>query len=253
MLRIRAFLGANIGVLFIYFILYAVLFVFSLYLQNFLLLGLSTLSAGLVLLPITLTMFVCSLFVEQLIKPLGRKGTAGLGFLILAIGLYLVSQRSLLNSTVSDLWLPFLLIGVGLGLPAAPLLGAGVSAVREESAGEAAGLLTLSHYIGGALGVAISGSIYTHISMASVARLLQKGRLSGFERASLDKILAGNERHALQALSHLHSLYRHEFVYAGERGITQAFDSSTKLLAVAALIGLLSTVICLPRRSRRDH
>jgi MFS family permease len=50
--------------------------------------------------------------------------------------------------------------GAGLGLLVVPLVGVVLSAVEGEEAGEASGVFSTAQQLGGALGVAIAGTIF---------------------------------------------------------------------------------------------
>ena len=58
----------------------------------------------------------------------------------------------------------FLLFGLGLGLFATPSTDTAISHSPEEKVGVASGIYKMASSIGGAFGVAISGSIYSIFS-----------------------------------------------------------------------------------------
>ena len=146
------------------FVMYGILFVEAVYLQNSLALGAFT--AGVVITPFTLTPTIVS-------RLLGRRNglsylrpRIALGFALAAIG-----SAVLMSSTVyPNLWL----IAVGLGLLGAamgsimPAMTAGVLISSDpKNSGLASGLLNSARQVGGTLGVALLGTIMGSFSLAT--------------------------------------------------------------------------------------
>lgn len=132
------------------------LFLASLYLQ--MTRGLSSVHAGLCLLPIAAGLILCS--------PLsGRMVAAGHArWSLVGSGLSLSAAALLLSDLAVTTPLPqlltaFGLIGVGFGLVNAPITNAAVSGMPRAQAGVAAAIAATSRQIGATLGVAISGMI----------------------------------------------------------------------------------------------
>ena len=83
------------------FVLFSVFYVYNLYLQNDLLFDYSAVKSGAALLPLSMALFAVSLVVGRLVLRFGVRGPVTVGFLAMALGLYLVSMVDV-GSTYAD-------------------------------------------------------------------------------------------------------------------------------------------------------
>ncbi|MFD5091790.1 MFS transporter [Amycolatopsis thailandensis] len=130
--------------------------VFTLYLQ--LGLGFSPLKAGLTGVPMSLGMIV-GMGLVQVVRKHGRK-VLHTGALIMAAGV--VALLSLLGPEAGP-WLlapALVVVGIGSGLIMGPYFEIALSAVEPSEAGSASGALTSLQQVGGALGMALLGTVF---------------------------------------------------------------------------------------------
>jgi EmrB/QacA subfamily drug resistance transporter len=128
------------------------------YLQN--VLGHSATVSGLLLLPVTAPMIVISPLAGRLIARFGARGLMTAGMLCGVAGL--VVQTRITDSSGYGLVLPgFLLFGVALGLVYAPMSNAAMAAMPRAKAGIASGVLAMNRVMAGALGLAVTGAVFT--------------------------------------------------------------------------------------------
>ncbi len=78
---------------------------------------------------------------------------------LIAIALLWLGQVPVDGSYLSDLLVPMVIAAVGLGFAFVPVTIAAVSGVSENESGLASGLINTSQQIGGALGLAVLGTI----------------------------------------------------------------------------------------------
>lgn len=134
--------------------------VLALYLQRGL--GLDALRAGLVFTQLALGYLVTSFAGGPLVRRFGRAALAA-GALVMAAGLgllALVVQLAGTTGSVALLTPPLLVIGAGMGMVMAPLIGVILAGVEPRHAGTASGLLATAQQVGNALGVAIVGVVF---------------------------------------------------------------------------------------------
>ncbi|WET77463.1 MFS transporter [Amycolatopsis sp. QT-25] len=130
--------------------------VFTLYLQ--LGLGFSPLEAGLTGVPMSLGMIV-GMGLVQVVRKHGRK-VLHTGALIMAAG---VVALLLLLGPETGPWLlapALLVVGIGSGLIMGPYFEIALSGVEPSEAGSASGALTSLQQVGGALGMALLGTVF---------------------------------------------------------------------------------------------
>jgi EmrB/QacA subfamily drug resistance transporter len=133
-----------------------VLYLIVLYFQNDM--GYSTLQAGLRTLPLTLTQALTAANAGRLDRMLGARAKMTVGMLLLSAGLFGLAQIQVTTS-YSAIW-PFqVLLGLGMGLVMPAVAAAGMAAVDPEQSGIASGVINASRQVGGALGIAVLGSI----------------------------------------------------------------------------------------------
>jgi EmrB/QacA subfamily drug resistance transporter len=154
---VPAFRGAVIGTIGMTFGMYGVLFLLPLTWQST---GhLSTLAAGLALMPMALVFVLVSPFSGAGTRCWGvRTMTCG-GVLVIASGLAMIGLFADIPSLIfTETGLA--LTGLGMGMATGPLMGAAVGAVQTARAGTASSLINVARMTGATLGVAILGAIY---------------------------------------------------------------------------------------------
>lgn len=161
--------GANIVGLLLGIIVFSMFFLLSLYMQQ--VLGFSALKTGVGYLAVALTAVVASGVAQALVTRMGVKPILAVGMAANLAGLIWFSQIPVDGSYMTNLFGPFLLIGVGLGFSFVPVSIAALAGVPAQEAGLASGLINTSQQIGGALGVAI----LTTVSTTRTENLLESG------------------------------------------------------------------------------
>lgn len=146
-------------------------------------LGFSALDSGLTFTPIGVGFIIGSLSSPRLVKRVGRY-TMSIGFVTASIGLALMelAVRTYGTSIVDlNLFIPFLITGLGFGLGMAPLMGTVLAGVKREDTGIASGLLSTAIRIGIAIGVGVYGMLFFSLAGSSGAATLASKYLYAFE------------------------------------------------------------------------
>jgi EmrB/QacA subfamily drug resistance transporter len=250
--RRPAFLAANVGTFMVTFVLFAVFYVYNLYLQDDLLFDYSAVKSGAALLPLSLALFGVSLVVGRLVQRFGARGPVTVGFLGTALGLYLVSQVDV-GSTYADLWPGFLIAGLGMGLVNGPTSAAAVSAVPEDRAGEASGVVNMARYLGGAFGVAVTAVVYGGVGIAKLNDHLGADRVTSAQERQLDQLLSGDPAGLNHALAGFSPAQAADFKAAAKLAVVDAFGAANRVMIVAAMIGAVSAAVLLRVRHPRHH
>jgi len=148
---IRSFLMAGLG---------TTLFLGALYLEN--VLGYSPIQTGLGFLPISLVMGLMSVGITaRLVTTFGAKRVLVPGMIAATTGLLLLTRVGPGSSFVTVLAPAFALIGFGAGTSFMPLLSIAMSDVPDTDAGLGSGIVNVSMQMGGALGLAVLGTVAT--------------------------------------------------------------------------------------------
>ena len=249
--RNRSFLGSNLGTMLSTFVLIAALFIMNLYLQNPLLLDSSAIGAGAALLPMSLLLFSLSLVVARITGRFGVRWTLGAGFAAQAVALWMLSDVHA-SATYGALWPPLSLFGIGLGLTFAPVSGVGVSALPEDKAGEASGVINMSRYVGGAVGVAVIASVTAGVAASRLGDLTAEAGHPAV-RAKLEVALAGAPATEASLLSGLPRGARTTFTGAAREASLAGFSAGLRATAGVALLTAILWVVLVSTHRTRVH
>jgi EmrB/QacA subfamily drug resistance transporter len=155
--RVRTLTGANVVGLLVGASLFAMFFFLSRYMQQ--VLGYDALKAGLSYLPLALAIIVSAGVASQLVTKLGFKPVLIAGMALVTVALLWFAQVPVDGNYVRDLLAPMVIAAVGLGFAFVPVTIAAVSNISADDSGLASGLINTSQQVGGALGLAILGTI----------------------------------------------------------------------------------------------
>jgi EmrB/QacA subfamily drug resistance transporter len=137
--------------------LFGGLFVQSQFLQFKL--GYSPLQAGLRILPVAAALVVSSPFALLAVRFAGAKVTAAVGLAAIAGGLWQTSVAATATATYWDVLPGMLIVGIGAGLMLSTATNSLVGSLPQEEAGVGSAANGVSIQVGGALGVAVIGSV----------------------------------------------------------------------------------------------
>ncbi|HVS06955.1 MAG TPA: MFS transporter [Candidatus Dormibacteraeota bacterium] len=136
---------------------FGVFFFLTQFVQN--ILGFSPLVAGVAFLPLTAAIIITAQIVARLVGRFGPRPFITIGPLLVATGLFWLSQINDQTSYLTGLVGPMLLIAVGMGNIFVPLTLMAVAGTTSEESGLASALLNVGQQIGGSIGIALLGTI----------------------------------------------------------------------------------------------
>jgi EmrB/QacA subfamily drug resistance transporter len=155
----RTLAGANLIGLLLGTMMFGMFYLLSLYMQQ--VLGFAALKTGVGYLAVALTAVVAAGISQALVTRAGVKPVLTFGMLLFIGGLLYFTQISADGSYFGDLFIGFLLIGVGIGFSFVPISIAALAGVEDREAGLASGLINTNQQVGGALGLAILITVAT--------------------------------------------------------------------------------------------
>jgi EmrB/QacA subfamily drug resistance transporter len=165
--------------------MFAMFFFLSLFIQN--VMGYSPLKTGVAFLPFSVGIIISAGVVSNLVSRIDPRYIAGVGTLIASGALFGFAQLNVPDSDTSVLqavlsgqylgadinyWtqvLPFVfLMSIGMGAVFVPLTLTAVHHVRAEDSGIGSGVLNTMQQVGGALGLAILGTVASHFTTSRI-------------------------------------------------------------------------------------
>jgi EmrB/QacA subfamily drug resistance transporter len=164
--RNARFSAASVAVAMVFFALFGTLFFLTQYLQD--VLGYSALRAGLSFAPVAATMMIAAPSSARLTARFGTKVVVTGGMTVAAAALLLLSQATV-TSGYTLVGIALALLGAGIGTSMAPATDAIMGSLPLAKAGVGSAVNDTTRQVGGALGVAILGSITNSVYRSHVA------------------------------------------------------------------------------------
>jgi DHA2 family multidrug resistance protein len=150
----------------------------SLFLQNFL--GYPTFEAGLYMAPRGLASLLVMIFVGKFVGKIPPRNFIFAGILASIAGNYLMT-RFTGDITATDLILPMMLQGMGMGLIFVPISTLAFTTLPKETAAEAAGIYSLIRSVGSALGISILATYFSRSTQQNWSSL--RGAITPYSEA----------------------------------------------------------------------
>jgi len=145
--------------------MFAMFFFNTLYIQR--VLGYGPLKAGLAFLPFTAGIMVSAGIASQFAPRVGVRLVAGIGMILSAGGLVLLTQLPVHGSYATNVLPSILLSSLGMGAVFMPLTLIATTGLQDADQGLASGLFNTSQQVGGALGLAVLSTLAaSHTSSA---------------------------------------------------------------------------------------
>jgi len=216
------FTAATTAITLVFFAMFGSYFLFTQYLQF--VHGYNPLSAGLRILPWALAYMASATQSAKLVERFGQRLVVSSGLMIAGTGLAIVAATSTLTSNYWLFAAGIVVQATGMGFTTAPSTGAIMRSLPLHKAGVGSAVNDITRELGGALGVAVLGSL-----VASQFRSSVHGAVSGLPAKATHSLAE-----ALQHASAVGGASGGTIAHAARDSFVTAFDS-TLWIAVAAV------------------
>jgi EmrB/QacA subfamily drug resistance transporter len=238
------FTTASVSISVLFFTLFGVIFLLTQYFQF--VLDYSPFEAGVRLLPLALTMMVVAPLSARIVERVGTKVVVATGLFLVAVSVASFVQLEVTTGYANIFW-RLMVMAVGMGLTMAPSTESIMGSLPLAKAGVGSAVNDTTRQVGGALGVAIIGSVLastygTKVGDAAAGQPLPPGVASEVED-SLGFALETASRLGGPAGEALANTARTAFVDGMHQGFLVA--------AAVALVGAIVAFVWLPARARR--
>ncbi|HSX43814.1 MAG TPA: DHA2 family efflux MFS transporter permease subunit [Candidatus Saccharimonadales bacterium] len=236
MLDVRLFKNKAFGISafsigLVFFSLYGIFFSFSLFLQ--LIHGYSPLEAAIRMLPIAGVLAFAAPLSTVLAKRLGKRRIVGSGMLLVALGVLIFSTVGITSSYL-HLLAGMLVMAFGMGLAMSPTTDLLMSSVPKNRAGMGSAMNDTARELGGALGVAVLGSL-----LASQYTRQISGALTALP-ATAKQVAEGSLAGAMGVAQQIGGTAGHEVLVAAQNAWMSGFHRSlvigAAIITVAAIV-----------------
>jgi len=164
--RDRRFSVASAGMALIFFAMFGTFFMVAQYFQ--MVLGYSPLDSGLLMLPWAAVMMVLSPMVPGLVARFGAHRVVPVGLAVTALGLWVFSWFDV-DTSLAMIYVSVIPLAIGMTLSMTPLTTLIMSSVPLGKAGVGSAMNDTTRELGGALGVAILGSVMSSVYVSNLA------------------------------------------------------------------------------------
>jgi EmrB/QacA subfamily drug resistance transporter len=243
------FSAASLGIMTIFFAMFGATFLLTQYLQS--VMGLSPLRAGAALLPWAGIMLVVAPLSARLTERIGTKLVVGTGLSFATLSLLLISTLPATDiSYTTDVLPRLVLLAIGMGLVMAPATESIMGSLPRAKAGVGSAMNDTTRQVGGALGVAVVGSVMLSVYSNRAADAIKSAHipvssdLLAQARQNLSTALGiARDKHVPTGVStRLVTEINQAFVSGMHRGVLFA--------AAATLFGAIAVFRYLPARGR---
>jgi EmrB/QacA subfamily drug resistance transporter len=237
------FSAASANITLMFFALFGFVFLSTQYLQF--VLGYSPLAAGVRTLPFAAAMLAVAPFSSKFVDYFGTKRVVVAGMLTFASGLVLASTMTT-TTGYPRLGVAMLMLGAGLGMAGAPATESIMGSLPRNRAGVGSALNDTAREVGGALGVAIVGSIVSSIYRSRLTDTMPKNVPAPVAEAAQDSI--GAALHASTSLG----TNGGGLVSAAQEAFVAAMSRASIVTALVAVAGAVAAWRYLPARATED-
>jgi EmrB/QacA subfamily drug resistance transporter len=230
------FSAASVSIALVFFSLTGALFFLTQYLQG--VLGLSPFDAGLRFIPLAAGLLVVAPLSARLIPRLGARVLTSAGLLAVAAGLGLVATLGVDSGTL-QVGGVFLAIAVGAALASTPATDSIMGALPPSSYGVGSAVNDTTREVGGALGVATLGSVFT-----ATYRSAMEATGTGLPETVRESLLA-----AADVAGQLGGVAGDTLLHEARIAFVAAMVPTTLIGAGVALVGAAVAFLFMPRKA----
>jgi len=239
------FSAASLSIMLTFFAMFGSLFVLTQYFQ--IVIGYSPIETGVRLLAFAIPMMVIAPLSARFVEAFGAKAVIATGLALLTMGLLLATG---LDETADygDIVWRVVVMAVGMALIMAPATDSIMGSLPLARAGVGSAVNDTTRQVGGAVGVAVVGSVYASIYTSRVVDALDaKGASREVITAARQSIGA-----AFRAAARAPAAVRDAFVAAAKSSFVEGFHAGLFVGAGVLLVGFVAVLLWLPARARTE-
>ena len=239
------FSAASGSITVVFFSMFGSIFLLTQYFQF--VLGYTPLQTGIRMLPFALTMMVFAPTSPRIVERIGTKVTVTIGLSLVTLGLVTMSTLRVDSAYVDVAW-RLVVMAAGMGLTMAPATDSVMGSLPLAKAGVGSAVNDTTRQVGGALGVAVIGSVLASTYGSKVDDFLTGlGAPDAAVEAATSSLggaaqVAADPRVPADVGSRLMEIANQGFVDAMHRGVLVA--------ALATALGAVMAFVFLPARAR---
>jgi EmrB/QacA subfamily drug resistance transporter len=237
-----SFTGANIALTLVMFAMFGSLFFMGQYFQS--VQGFSPLQAGLRILPMAPILMVVAVSSARIARSIGIKLCVGIGILIAAGGLYYVSQIAQVDTPYWEIFIALVILSSGMAMAMSPATNSIMGSVPVNKAGVGSAMNNTLRQVGGALGVAVLGTLMNNTYQVKVTAALA----AGLPAQALDTVRSGIQAAHIVAERLGNTPLAKSIIDITNNAFVAGMKDALIIGAIITAVASLVTLIILPSR-----
>ena len=239
------FSAASGAIMLTFFAMFGSLFLLTQFLQS--ILGYTPLEAGIRLLPMAGVMLVISPLSAKVVERIGSKIVVATGLTVGALGL-VIASRLTAGASYPEVLVALVVLAAGLALVMPPATESIMGSLPLAKAGVGSAVNDTTRQVGGALGVAVLGSVMSSTYGPRVTEAISGLPLSSEQATAIhDQIGA-----AMRAAAEIGGPAGRTLADVASRGFADGMSTAFVIGAAALVLGAAIVALFLPARAR-DH
>jgi EmrB/QacA subfamily drug resistance transporter len=239
------FSAASGAVTLTFFALFGTLFLVTQYMQS--VLGYTALQSGVRFLPLAATLLVVSPQSAKLAARFGSTRVVASGLGIVAVGLLLM-QRLGTNTGYGPMVTSLIVLAAGMGLTMAPATESIMGSLPPAQAGVGSAVNDTTREVGGALGVAVLGSVLSSVYASRMIDVLASSQLPPEARDAAGNSVTG----AVAVAGEIGGVPGQALAESAKTAFVDGLHTTSLVAAGFAAVGALIVVVFLPARASDD-
>jgi EmrB/QacA subfamily drug resistance transporter len=243
--RDARFSAASAGIMLTFFALFGSMFLLTQFLQS--VLGYTALEAGIRLLPMAGVMIVVSPLSAKLVERIGSKIVVATGLSLAGVGL-VVASRLTAGASYPEVLVSLVVLAAGMALVMPPATESIMGSLPPAKAGVGSAVNDTTRELGGALGVAVLGSVMSSTYGPRVTDAVSGLPIPAEQSSAIrDQIGA-----AIEAAGRIGGEPGRALADAASRGFADGMSTAFLVGAVALAVGAVIVALFLPAKAH-DH
>jgi EmrB/QacA subfamily drug resistance transporter len=245
LLRLRPFLCSCVASCLLGFVFFLFLFIAALYLQEEM--GYSAFTAGIALVPFSLVLAVTGVMAGRLTSRFQLTNLLITSCVSMAVGLVILSFLPA-SYGYPGMVFPFLLVAAGAGPGFTLLNTAGLAAVPPEPSGQAAGIIYMFRFGGGAIGIAVASALHGAFFNSQLTARLSETPMSAAQQKLLEQ--PGAVERLTQLESGLMATQIEQVRMAFHESFAAAFANTLRLNVILPIAIAVLVIALMGRQSK---
>jgi len=240
-----SFTGANVALTLVSFGMMGSLFFLGQFLQS--VQGYTPLESGIRLLPMAAVSFISAAVSARIAQYIGTKFTVALGILIAAVGFFYFAGIAAVDVSYVKFAFAMCIVALGIGFVMSPATNSVMGAIPVNQAGVGSAMNNTTRQIGGALGVAVLGTILNSTYIAKIDAVPWPVQLPAQATGAIRDSIQGAHIVA-QNLSN--PLLSKMIVDQSNQAFTSGAQRALIVAAIIMVVSVVLTLFILPNRVR---